>query len=243
MRWTQLRFWIITLANGLALCLLLLVLSGMFLALAAMAPVVESWPLFSVASLGVVLTGFGLYFTRLAKTRRQKWIGWSLHGGSLFIYVLIAIILATSWLRATRRTFLLTDGYKGDFYVIHVHSQAHEHKNHWRTTYRVSSDGILLTDDPMPESMRDEYTYLGADGKTKPITDIELSTIPDTPQSRADLTPIAFFPRTGSFTSRSGCNVQFEQVYIGTKADLLKNYKQTDLNSYVAAHPSLCGTK
>jgi hypothetical protein len=241
MRWTSFRFWLITVANGLVLGLVLLAIWGTLVALAAMAPEVESWPLFTFGGIGVVLSAVGLYLTKLARTKKQRWVGWSIHGGSLALYVLVAVFITKSWLSATRRTFLLTDGYNGDFYVIHVAAQKpHKQQSHWRTTYAVPSDGVLVIDDPMPQSTNDEYTYVRADGRTQRIADMEYSTVPDTPQNRADLTPIMYFPRTGGFQSRSGCHVQFEEVYIGTKADLLKSYKQTDLDSYLAVHPTIC---
>jgi hypothetical protein len=244
MRWSPLRFWLITSANGLILVLMLLAICGTLIALAAMAPEIDSWPLFTFGSIGIALTTLGLYFTRLARTGKQRWIGWLVHGASLTLYVLIAVFITTSWLRATRRTFLLTDGFKGDFYVLYVPSSTpHELNRHWRTTYRIPADGILVTNDPMPESMNDKYAYVRTDGTTRQITDMEYSTISDTPQNRSDFTPIVYFPRTGSFQSRSGCKVQYEQVYVGTKADLLANYKRSDVDSYVATHPALCSAK
>lgn len=241
MRWTPLRFWLVTSANALVLALVLFVIWTVLLLLGAMAPEVDSWPLFTFGGIGLALSVFGLYLTKSAHTKRQRWVGWSIHGASLALYVLIALFITKSWLSATRRTFLLTEGYKGDFYVLHVSSRKpHKYQRRWRTTYRVPADGVLVTNDPMPESMNDEYAYVRTDGTTQRITDMEYSTVSDTPQNRSDLTPIMFFPRTGGFQSRSGCSVQFEQVYIGTKADLLANYKQTDLDSYLAAHPELC---
>jgi hypothetical protein len=209
-----------------------------------MAPEIEAWPLLTFGGIGVALTFFGLYLTKLARTRKQKWAGWSIHGASFVLYILIAAVIATSWLRATRRRFLLTDGYKGDFYIIHKPSlRGQKHRTEWRTTYWVPTDGVLVVNSPMPHSTNDEYAYTRIDGTVRRISDIEYGTVPDTPQNRADLAPIVFFPRTGSFTSQTGCTIQFEEVYVGTKANLLKNDKETNLDSYAAAHPFLCSTK
>lgn len=242
MRWTPQRFWILTAFNAAALGLLFLVLCGMFLAMAAMAPEIESWPLLSVAAIGLLLTPLGLSLTRKTLTATQHWVGLFVHGGSLIVYLLLLVFFSMSWLRATRRTFLIPDGYKGDVYVLHV-SQPKPLPNihHWRTTYRVPLDGVLVIGDPMPQSTNDDYDYEKPDGNRQEITDHEWSTVSDTAANRANTsTPIIFFPRTGSFSSRSGCTVQFEEVYVGTKSNLLTDYKQTDIDAYVTTHRIVC---
>jgi hypothetical protein len=231
--------------NGIILfCLLPFVLFGMLIAMAVMAPEIESWPILTLFSLGSIFTGFGLYFMKATQTTSQRWSGYIIHGGSLAIYILLTVVCATSWLRATRRMFLVPAGFKGDLYVLHIPSGEKFATGQWRTKYFVPSDGILITGDPLPQTMNDEYAYLLAGGRNTRITDVEMSTISDTPTNRRDRDqPIIFFPRTGSTTLRSGCTVQFEQVYVGTKADLLTSYKQTDLQSYVENHPHLCRPK
>jgi len=245
LRWSAPRFWILTVANGLVLFgLLPLTIFGMMLAMAAMAPEIEAWPILTIACVGAALTSLGIYFTKGAQTLPQRWSGYVVHGGSIAIYILLTVIWVSSWARTTRRMFVLPVGFKGDLYVLHNLSGQKSTTGHWRTTYLVPPDGILVTGDPMPQSMNDEYAYQLPDDRTTRITDLELTTIPDNPANRQDREhPIVFFPRTGSTTVRSGCTVQFEQVYVGTKADLLTNYKGSDLESYIEQHPRLCATK
>lgn len=245
MRWTAPRFWTVTVTNGIVLFgLLPFAIFGMLFAMAAMAPEIESWPILTVTCVGAILTGFGLYFTKETRTRSQRWSGYIIHSGSLAVYILLTLIWVSSWERATRRMFLLPAGFIGDVYILHIPSEQKVAAGHWRTNYLVPPDGILVTGDPMPQSMNDEYAYQLPGGRTARITDLELSTIPDTPANRRDREhPIVFFPRTGSTTLRSGCTVQFEQVYVGTKADLLTNYKEADLQSYLEHHRRLCAAK
>lgn len=58
------KFWIVTAGNLLVVGLLVLVLYGMMLAFAAIAPEISSWPLFTVVLTGVVLSVVGLRVTR-----------------------------------------------------------------------------------------------------------------------------------------------------------------------------------
>jgi hypothetical protein len=82
MCWTTFRFWLVTFANAFALGSVLLVICGTLAALAVMAPEIEAWPLLTFGGIGVALTFFGLYLTKSARTRKQKWAGWSIHGAS-----------------------------------------------------------------------------------------------------------------------------------------------------------------
>ena len=42
-----------------------------------------------------------------------------------------------------------------------------------------------------------------------------------------------FFPRSGKFISSTGCSVEYQLFYVGTKAHLLREYKQLDLSAYL----------
>jgi predicted Kef-type K+ transport protein len=60
------RLWIVTLANIAVAGLLLLVIYGIMLALAVLAPEISEWPLYVLVAIGIALSITGLVFLRKA---------------------------------------------------------------------------------------------------------------------------------------------------------------------------------
>jgi hypothetical protein len=237
------KFWIVTVANLLLAGLLALVLYAMMLALAVIAPVISSWPLFMVVLTGLALSVVALRFTRPLASRGWRISGYVLHGGILAINLAIGLGVAALYFGSTTEKFLIPEGYKGDVYVIYNASDgAPEQRTRWQVTYVIPSDGVLRTRGSMTRNFtKSKYFYQRPDGTLEKIRNFWPVTIPKTPENLANDRDIGvFFPRTGTFSDEKGCSVEFQQFYVGTKAHLLTKYKQLVLSAYLQDHPVGC---
>ena len=238
------KFWIIIVANLLVAGFLVIVLYGMMLALAVIAPEISSWPLFTVVFTGLVLSVVGLRVTRPFASRGWRIFGYVFHGGILAINAAIIVGVAVLYFGSTTEKFLIPQGYKGDVYVIYNASDGvPEQRTRRQVTYSIPFDGILRTRGSMDRDFtKSEYFYQSPDGTLEKIRDFWPVTIPETPENLSNDNDVGvFFPRTGTGTYSDDCAIEYSQFYVGTKAFLLTKYKGKDLSEYVREHPGACG--
>ena len=231
-------FWSIKAAN-VAVCALLIGFIYLILAaFAAFAARVTTWPIYLLFGTGVVLAVISWPLTISVPTKRTRWIGYLLNGGSTLIYLAVLVVGVSIWLNMTRRLFLIPSGFQGDLYVVHSpHRLQNAHKSYLRTTYLFSSDGVLKTDDPEPTAFSDEYAYLYPDGHRQTLRDAGPGTLPDTPENRANTKEVVtYFPR--SLTAQRPDDCPMEEISIGTRAFLLS--KRFESPTPDKTHPGIC---
>lgn len=238
--------WGVTLANVAVAFLLILALYGIMLALAVLAPEISGWPLYVILPMGIALSIIGLRFTRGAASRIWRYVSYSVNGSALALHSLVIFGFAALFVSSTKERFLIPDGYKGDVYVVYdVPDGEALNRTHWAVTYHIPKDGVLRVQEPMVRSWtRTEYDYQSDTGKLERIRNFWPTTIHPTPENLADDRHFGvFFPRTGKFTNSTGCSIEYQLFYVGTKADLLKKYKQLDIAAYLSQHPAACNSR
>jgi len=238
--------WGVTLANVAVAFLLFLALYGIMLALAVLAPEISGWPLYAILPMGIALSIIGLRFTRGVTSRIWRYISYSVNGSALALHLLIILGFAALFVTSTKERFLIPAGYKGDVYVVYdVPDGEALNRTRWAVTYRIPQDGVLRVQEPMVRSWtRSEYDYQTDTGKLERIRNFWPTTIHRTPENLADDRDVGvFFPRTGKFTNSSGCSVEYQLFYVGTKAHLLTKYKQLDISAYLKQHPGACNSR
>lgn len=240
------KFWIVTVANLVAAVFLAVIVYGMMLAFAVIAPEISVWPLFTAVPVGLMLSIAALRITRRLTSRGCRIWGYVLHGCIFAVNPAIVLSVAVLFFGTVTEKFLIPEGYEGDVYATFNSSGGvREARTRWQVTYVIPADGILRTDGPMPAGLtRPEYFYRRVDGTLEKIRNFWPTTIHKIPENLSNDSDIGiFFPRTGTATYADGCSVEFEQFYFGTKAFLLTNYKQKKLSEYVHEHPGACGRK
>lgn len=242
------RLWIVTLANIAVVCLL---------------PLVGYLPFYILFPVGLVLSVTGLRFTKGVVSRSSRRVASVINGGVLAFDLVFIILSVASYFDTTMR-FLVPRGYEGDVYVVFgARDGESPSKTRWGRlrTFRIPQDGILRTRDKGPgEGLTwSVYYYEEKDGSLEPIDswtnyyhereDGSVGPIrevlpgkshpPENPANDRDIGMI-HFSRHFMITDSMGCSVEFQHVYIGTKAHLLSKYRQIDFASYVGEHPVGC---
>ena len=233
------RLWIVTIANIALAGLLLFVIYSIMLALAVLAPQISGWPLYILLAIGLVLSVTGLRFTKGVVSRASRRIAFALNGCVLALDLLIVFGLAMLFFSSRRERFLIPDGYKGDIYVVYNAPDGESLSKHGRVIYRIPKDGILRVQGPMTHDWtRTEYYYQLENGEVDHISNFWPTTIHPTPENLTNDKDVGvFFPRSGRLTDSTGCTVEYEQFYVGTKAYLLTSYKEKALSVYLRDHP------
>jgi hypothetical protein len=234
--------WIVTFANIGATCLLILIIYAI-LQVIGIAAYTTTWPLFVVLPLVLTLSVIGLRIARKTKSATARWIGYGLNGCLLAIPTLVTLCLAVLFLSANREKYIIPAGYRGDVYIIKgVPGGKPPEKSFWEVTYRIPSDGVLVTQTPISKNFSmSKYYYELRDGTLQQIKYEWFSTIQRTPENLASNRNIGvYFPRSGEFSDAQGCHIEFEEFYVGTKADILSSPKELDLSSYLRNHPAAC---
>jgi hypothetical protein len=111
-----------------------------------------------------------------------------------------------------------------------------------KVSYLIPDSGVLVVKDPVNEGLtQSEYYVQGHDGRSHKISEVWDSTIPETSENLAnDRDVVIFFPRSGTLGGASECTAGFDEFYIGTKAYLLKAYKERDIVGYLHNHTFGC---
>jgi hypothetical protein len=142
---------------------------------------------------------------------------------------------------AIHEQIIIPAGFHGDVYVIHDVPAASSSVTGWhRRTVHVDGEGIAVVSDPIAQLSNTVYFDQMTDGSLRKIRFSWYSTIPDTPENRANNRDRGmYFPRTGG-GGPTGCTVQFEEFYIGTQAQILADKSPDDIAARLASHPQVC---
>jgi|SRR5882672_8309693 len=98
--------------------------------------------------------------------------------------------------------------------------------------YRIPQTGILLTQaEPNTEhSPAWKFFVVATTGERTPIARIWASTVPDTPENRANPAIEIFYPTRGRLQAgRLPCDVEYDQYFVGTRAQLLSRDRMGEL--------------
>lgn len=212
------------------------------MALAAMAPEVDEWPLYVFVALSIVLSIAGFFRTRRVEGIIRKVLGYGTHSLSLAFSGLIIYVVTATFFKAVPEKYVIPAGYKGEVYVIFGVPNGRPVEKEGRTlVYRIPSDGIMLTSaQSSPELFRSSYYFQKTDGSLDQIKNEWLSTVENTPENLNNNSDWGiYFPRSGS-GGTDKCTVHFDLFYVGTKAHLLKDFRETDLAGYLQKHPEVC---
>jgi len=181
--------WILLICQILLLGISVLLLFSLFLAMAAMAAGIEGWPFYTDILLVIAVGCLGIIVSRKYPPGNLRGFALVLHGSALGLCFLCLSLSGWSWFHAYRRRFLLPDKFQGTVTLFHSSQGVAPNKTWWRTTYRIPSDGILVTSDPPlagGETFIDEYLYVKSDGRFATITDVGPGTLADTTANRGD---------------------------------------------------------
>jgi hypothetical protein len=234
--------WIVTLSNVVATGFLILIILAT-LQVIGIAAYVTTWPMFALLPVVLTLSIIGLKLARKNPSKTARWTGYLLNGCALAVPAVVAALVGTLFVSATKEKYIIPSAYEGEIYVVHdVANGQPPEKSFWGTTYRIPKDGVLLTQAPMSHNFtRTTYYSELKDGSLRRIRSEWYSTIERTPENLANDRDIGmYFPRTGSFTDAAGCRIEYDEIYVGTKADILSNPRELDLSSYLRSHPAVC---
>lgn len=238
--------WIVTAGNVALAVVLLIALYSVMLALAVLAPEISGWPVVLIVAVGVVLSVLGLYLTRDVASRWSRVVPRVLNASALLLDLLVIAAVCAIFVRSVREYFVMPYGYKGDVYIVYGKRDcAPLAKTRNRITYDVPNNGILTVCGTMDRTWTEtEYFYRTPNGKLDKIRNFWPTTIHPTPENVANNSDFGvFFPRTGSLHDSSGCTVEFQQFYVGTKHHLLTEYKPIDLDGFLHQHPVGCADR
>ncbi len=240
--------WTLNVLNLALAGLATLIVFEIFVGMAVLAPYINVWPLVVVLILGGAFSVAGIRVAKRTESLVRRRLGFLVNGATLVLHSVIAVALLasiTSLLITSRRErFLIPAGYMGDVYVIYNVADGEAARvSSGETIYRIPSTGILRVQGPMDQgSTRTTYYYESNEGTLEKIDNLWPSTIPRTPENLGDDKDLGvFFPRTGTMQgSVNACSIHFQQFYVGTKAHLLSEYREQDLNKYLVEHPVAC---
>ena len=219
-RWLRM----VTGANVLVCTLLVVVVYAILRVLAAFAAGVTERPAGVLLVVGVVLSFSSWPLSRRLASKRKRWIGYTVNGGTLAVYMLLAVAVTSIWFHATRRCFLVPAGFQGELLLVHAPNHGEKgRRGLFRTTYQFSGSGVLVTSDPAPSLFSDQYNYIYPDGHLQKLGDAGPGTLPDTQENRRNKTDVVtYFPRGDSPKNPTDCYV--EEISIGTRAFLLRRH-------------------
>jgi hypothetical protein len=235
-------FWVVTIANIAVTILLLLVVCASLLALSAMASLDDARPIASIVGIGSLLSMSGIFVTSRVSRPLVRRFGYVFHVAALALSALVVGYPAVLILESNTESYVIPEGYQGDVFVVHLGSGEASRKIASKVSYLIPDSGVLVVKDAVNKGLtRSEYYVQGRDGRPHKISEVWDSTIPPTLENLANDRDVGiFFPRSGTLGGTSGCSAGFDQFYIGTKAYLLKSYKETDIVGYLRDHKFGC---
>ncbi len=243
--------WAITTASLVGTMLLFAYLYLILRALAAFAASVVIWPVFVLVPSVVVLSALGIWLAKGTARSLGRVVTIVINTCVLGLALLLVVGATSLYVRIPMERFLIPEGYTGDVFVLYGVSRGEVLAPSGSTiTYRIPPNGILCVQHLLRiGSRRTEYDYVLKDGTTRKIENLWATTIPRTPENLANTHDVGiFFPRNGTFSlflhvgqgKSQECKVQFEEFYVGTKANLLNQHRAIDLGDYLRNNPSVC---
>jgi hypothetical protein len=236
--------WLLTAGNICVAVVLLLLMFSLMLALAVLAPYISTWPIFVTLSVGLSLSIATLRYAKHIEARRHRVTSRLLNVCAMAIHIAVMVFFLSMFIGSTSEAYVIPEGYQGDIYVLFdVLDGAPAETGYHKLTYSIPNDGILRTRTSMPRNWtRTTYFFQRRDGSLARITNEWLTTIPETLENLSNNRDVGvYFPRNGETADANGCRVRFYEIYVGTKAHLLKHYKERDLySSYLRQFPVNC---
>ncbi len=233
----------ITVANLACTVLLALIVCGVLEAFAAFAAYVYTWPLFVMFPICIALSVLGLRLARKTEPRKARWLVYVLNGLPLVVPSLILFFVGDIFFHMDRTRYIIPDGYQGYVYILHgIANEAPAERSNWEVTYRIPSDGILLTQTPLPAGFREaKYYYELKDGSLKRIPSNNASSSASGPE-------IVAFPAVpenneyGEYSESSSCHVDYEWFHLGARSEKVADPESGKLSAYLHVHPSFCAS-
>jgi hypothetical protein len=237
-------FWAATIANIVAVLLLLALIYSWLIMLALFASPTSMIPEVLIPSVVLLLSVAGLILTRHQRRLFCRGFGYLIHVPALLSASIVLGYLGLLWsgIGSAEETILIPEGYQGDVFLVYSEPLMHGPKS---AIYIIPANGVLVVPAPRVAGWtgwtKTEYFYTSPTGQRRHITELWDSTIPETPDNLANNRDIGiFFPQSGIWEVRSGCKIAFDQFYVGTKSFLLRQYKQIQLDDYLSKNQPLC---
>ena len=155
---------------------------------------------------------------------------------------LLLLFLTCGSCSVDRTIHLIPVGYVGEVYILHNLADGVPGKREGGAlVYEIPGDGVLRSQTPVGDGdfFYTRYFFVNSRGEQTRISEIWDSTIPDTPENRADNTVGVAYPVTGTFRdNEKGCVVRYEAYYVGTKSSVLATKGRRGLSDYLDQHPA-----
>lgn len=169
--------------------------------------------------------------------------------------ILCTVICLLSFIACAKKeiepeTYLIQEGFVGDFYVIYnVESGLEPEYEGGTRVFRVPTTGMIHTQLPdnvgigYPGMIR--FFYVSEDGARVEITDNYGSGVEDTAENRNDKRLYVMGGGFGEFgfteeTTSRGCKYNHQHFYVGTLADALERTGYFRLQDYYLKHGYPC---
>lgn len=98
--------------------------------------------------------------------------------------------------------------------------------------YEIPASGVLVTQEDLNVGSSPAWRFfvVSSTGERTRVTQIWTSTVPDTPENRANTSIEVFYPRRGRLQRGAlSCDVEYDQYFVGTRAQALANDQMADL--------------
>jgi hypothetical protein len=226
--------WGITLASAAVGCFFVLGFALHFLAM--------EWSLYVVLSVGVALSIAGLIFTRGVASGVWRYISYCGNGCVLVFHLLLACLITFFFINTIQERILIPDRYAGDVYILYgVQDGEVVSSTRWAVTYRIPTNGVLRVRGVAARSqgwVSEEYYYVTTTGHLKRIRDVWFEDPTRTPENLNNDKDVGIsFGNSSTSTDSKGCTVDYDQFYVGTKAQFLNGYRARGLPEYLRDHP------
>jgi hypothetical protein len=227
----------ITIANLAATAFLALIVWAILEAFAGFASYVVTWPLFVMFPICVALSSSGLWLARKSKSAKARWLGYLLNGLPLVVPSYIVFIVSETFIHMDRAEYIVPEGYQGYVYILHGFPNGVPQERHrWEVTYRIPSDGVLVSQAPQPAGFRStSYFYQLRGGTLKQIPSADFSASGREPG-------IVAFPKDpetngyGEASESSSCNVEYEWFHVGPGSPHVAEPQWQELAAWLHAH-------
>jgi hypothetical protein len=149
----------------------------------------------------------------------------------------LALLLTLSSSSADPEVHLIPAGYVGE--VTIAYRAANGARAAWEggaRLYRIPRNGILLTQAEPNTGATPAFFAVGRDG-TRVAIRVWRSPVDDTPENRASPDVEIFYPRQGRMQGlRLPCVIEFDQYFVGTRAQLLDRKRRQRERDRTAAY-------
>lgn len=155
----------------------------------------------------------------------------------LVVPALILFFVGDIFMHMDRARYIVPEGYQGYVYILHgFPNGVPEEKHRWEVTYRIPSDGVLVSQAPQPQGFRKtRYFYLRGDGSLVRIPSVDSAAQDRKPEIAASPND----PETsgyGEASETSNCNVQYEWFHVGVGSLRVGDPNSEQLAGWLHAH-------